>query len=245
MDTLFGIVGDGFVLLASDTSQVQSIVLQKTDEDKIMILDEFKLLGTSGETGDRVQFSELIQKNIHLYQYRNGLPLSTDGAAHYMRGQLATALRKGPYSVFLLLAGWDKETGPSLYYMDYLATMHKLDKASMGYGGYFMLSLMDKHWKPNLTLEEAKKIMYLCIDEVQRRLVVAPPNFVIKIVDKDGARELERRDTVVDATNVTTATASPEAEFIDAPAAAAAEAGTSQADAVTKPPTESETKPPT
>lgn len=41
---------------------------------------------------------------------------------------------QGPYSVFLLLAGWDKETGPSLYYMDYLATMHKLDKASMGYG---------------------------------------------------------------------------------------------------------------
>jgi 20S proteasome subunit beta 4 len=53
MDTLFGIVGDGFVLLASDTSQVQSIVLQKTDEDKIMVLDEYKLLGTSGETGDR------------------------------------------------------------------------------------------------------------------------------------------------------------------------------------------------
>jgi 20S proteasome subunit beta 4 len=44
-----------------------------------------------------------------------------------------------------------------------------------------MLSLMDKHWKPNLSLEEAKKIMYLCIDEVQRRLVVAPPNFVIKV----------------------------------------------------------------
>jgi hypothetical protein len=41
---------------------------------------------------------------------------------------------QGPYSVFLLLAGWDKATGPSLYYMDYLATMHKLDKASMGYG---------------------------------------------------------------------------------------------------------------
>jgi len=42
----------------------------------------------------RVQFSEYIQKNILLYQYRNGIPLSTSAAANFTRGELATALRK-------------------------------------------------------------------------------------------------------------------------------------------------------
>ena len=42
----------------------------------------------------RVQFSEFIQKNILLYQYRNGIPLSTSAAANFTRGELATALRK-------------------------------------------------------------------------------------------------------------------------------------------------------
>lgn len=53
MECLFGLVGDKFALVVADTSQVQSIVVQKTSEDKIMLLDSHKLLGTIGEAGDR------------------------------------------------------------------------------------------------------------------------------------------------------------------------------------------------
>jgi 20S proteasome subunit beta 4 len=44
MDVLFGMVGDGFVLLVSDTSRVQSIVVQRTAVDKIVQLDSHKLM---------------------------------------------------------------------------------------------------------------------------------------------------------------------------------------------------------
>jgi len=43
-DVLFGLVGDGFVLLVSDTSRVQSIVVQRTEVDKIVQLDGHKLM---------------------------------------------------------------------------------------------------------------------------------------------------------------------------------------------------------
>jgi hypothetical protein len=36
MDCLFGIVGDGFTLVAADTSAVQSIIRMKLGEDKIL-----------------------------------------------------------------------------------------------------------------------------------------------------------------------------------------------------------------
>lgn len=41
---------------------------------------------------------------------------------------------KGPYNTNLLIAGWDKKTGPSLFWMDYLATMHSMNIAGTGYG---------------------------------------------------------------------------------------------------------------
>lgn len=44
--------------------------------------------------GNRVQFTEYIQKNVALYQFRNGIPLTTAAAANFTRGELATALRK-------------------------------------------------------------------------------------------------------------------------------------------------------
>lgn len=100
--------------------------------------------------------------------------------------------------VNILLAGYDKETGPSLYYIDYIATLHKVDKASFGYGSYFSLSMMDRHFHSGMSVEEAVDLVDKCILEIRSRLVVAPPNFVIKIVDKDGAREYAWRESVND-----------------------------------------------
>lgn len=48
----------------------------------------------------RVQFTEYVQKNVSLYQFRNGIPLTTAAAANFTRGELATALRKVSSRVF-------------------------------------------------------------------------------------------------------------------------------------------------
>ncbi|KAI3993094.1 hypothetical protein MKX01_009837 [Papaver californicum] len=207
MECVFGMVCDGFVLVAADTSAVNSILVHKSDEDKIMVLDSHKLLGASGESGDRVQFTEYIQKNVSLYQFRNGIPLTTAATANFTRGELAAALRKNPYSVNLLLAGYDKETGPSLYYIDYIASCHKVEKGAFGYGAYFSLSMMDRHYRSGMSLEEATDLAEKCIVEIRSRLVVAPPNFVIKIVDKDGARVHKWVDSIKDEGAATVAAA--------------------------------------
>ena len=39
-----------------------------------------------------------------------------------------------PYQANILLAGWDKKAGPTLHWMDYLATSHKMNVAGTGYG---------------------------------------------------------------------------------------------------------------
>ena len=93
-DVLFGLVGDGFVLLVSDTSRNQSIVVQRTQVDKIVQLDSHKLMATSGSPGDAENFSEFVKANLKLYELRNNAALTTHAAAHYTRGELATALRK-------------------------------------------------------------------------------------------------------------------------------------------------------
>lgn len=44
---------------------------------------------------------------------------------------------QNPYQVNMMLAGWDKDQGPSLYYLDYISTLHKVEKGGMGYGMFF------------------------------------------------------------------------------------------------------------
>ena len=147
------------MLVCSDTTAVQSIVTMKQDEDKVVPIDSHKVFALSGEAGDRVNFSEFVIANVRLYALRNGVNLSTKAVANFTRGELATALRKSPYHTNLLLAGFDQGEGPALYWCDYLATLHHMNICGTGYGSYFVLSLFDKLWRPDLTEADALDMM--------------------------------------------------------------------------------------
>ena len=54
-----------------------------------------------------------------------------------------------------------------------------------------MLSLFDRLWRADLSQEEALDLMEQGVAEVKRRLVVAPPDFVVKVIDKDGIRTVK------------------------------------------------------
>jgi 20S proteasome subunit beta 4 len=190
MDSQFAFVGSNFVVVVADTASVQQIIVQKSDEDKILQLDSRKLLALSGPKGDVSNFGEFVKCNLNLYRLKNGRALSTSAAAHWTRNELAKALRSGPYQVNGLFAGYDDQNGPELYFLDYLATMHKVNSSGHGYGGMFSLSLFDKHWVPNMSKEQSLELVRKCVAEIQERLVVAPEKFLIKIVSEKGVEQM-------------------------------------------------------
>ena len=57
----------------------------------------------------------------------------------------------------------------------------QLPFAAHGYGAMFTLSILDRHYRPNLTLEEAKDLLKKCIAEVcmhNNLLCIYQSNFV-------------------------------------------------------------------
>ncbi|KZV59961.1 20S proteasome subunit [Peniophora sp. CONT] len=192
MECSFAITGKDYVIVAADTTSARSIVKMKIDEDKIKTLSPHLLMAYSGEPGDTVQFAEYVERNIRLYHIRNVHGLRPQSAAAWIRRALANSLRsRSPYSVNLLLGGFDKaEEKPHLYWIDYLGTQATVPFAAHGYGSYFALSLLDRYHNPEGTLEEGLDTLRRVIDETAKRLVVAPGNYKIKVVDKDGVREV-------------------------------------------------------
>jgi len=193
METSFALTGKGYVIMAADTTASRSIVKMKIDEDKIKTLSSHLLMAYSGEPGDTVQFAEYVERNIRLYQIRNLYPLRPSAAASWIRRSLAASLRsRKPYSVNLLLGGYDIAShDPHLYWIDYLGTMTEVPFAAHGYGSYFALSLLDRYHDPSASVEEGLATLKRCIEEVSKRLVVSPGKYKVKIVDKDGTREVE------------------------------------------------------
>lgn len=205
MDSVFGFVGKDYAIVAADASQIRSVICFKRDESKMWDVESNKVLAASGPQADRVAFCEFIQKNLKLDGLRTGLKQSVHATANYVSGELATALRKGPFQVNCLLGGYDgavidgeegmktagtSEEGPSLYWMDYMGTLQKTMFGAHGYCGVFVYSLFDAHWNPGMSREEGIELARRCIDEVNLRLVIAQPKFIVKLITKEGISEI-------------------------------------------------------
>lgn len=180
------------VILAADQSNARSILVYQDNIDKIAALTSHSAMAVAGPNCDLVNFTEYISKNIRLYELANdGTKLSVHAQANFARGELAYALRKGPYQVNTLLGGFDKnlsKEGAALYHLDYMGTLHKVPFGAHGYAAYFTLSIMDSEYKENMTEEEAITIIEHCIKEIQTRFMLKQPNYMIKAIDKDGVR---------------------------------------------------------
>lgn len=192
MDCMFGMVGDGYTLVMSDTKFARGPVIQSNAIDKMFKLNDHNVMLTGGELGDVVNFSEYIQRNVQLYEKRNGLALNPHATANFTRNQLAGALRtRNAYQVNLLLAGFDNKLNEgSLFFVDYLGSMAKAPFAVHGHAAYFCLSIFDKHYKEGMSLDEGLALMKKCVDEMRQRYVINSETFALRAIDKDGVRDV-------------------------------------------------------
>jgi 20S proteasome subunit beta 4 len=188
MEVLLGITGKDFTLIAASKAAMRGATILKVSDDKTRQLNKHTLMAFSGEAGDTVQFAEYIQANAQLYSMRNETDLSPSALANFVRGELASSLRsRKPYNVNLLLGGVDPITHkPSLYWLDYLASLASVPYAAHGYAQYYCLSLLDKHHQPDISLERGMELLRLCADELKRRLPIDFKGLVVKVVTKDG-----------------------------------------------------------
>ena len=192
MDTTFGIAGKDWALIVCDTAVNRSIFSLKHDEDKIVQMSGHKILGASGEQCERYQFTNFMMRNLELQEFRTGVELSVEATAQYMRTELATALRKGPYQVNCLMGGYDHtDKRAKLFWMDYLGTLQQVNKGAQGYAGYFVNSVLDQHWKQEMTLEQGIEAAKQCCKELDTRFMINQHGYICKVVTKDGVKVVE------------------------------------------------------
>lgn len=193
MDIILGIRVQDCVIFASSKAVTRGISVLKASDDKTRLLSPHTLMSYTGEAGDTVQFAEYIQANMQLYAIREDTELSPAATASFVRQQLATSLRtRKPYQANVLVGGYDvAKNSPHLFQIDYLGTKVELPYAAHGYAGFYTFSLLDRHYRPDMTEAEGLALLRQCVDELQLRMPVDFKGVMVKVVDRDGARQVE------------------------------------------------------
>lgn len=194
MDIVLGIRVQDCTIIATSKAATRGISILKDTDDKTRVLNSHNLIAFTGESGDTVHFAEYIQANVQLYTMReNDVELSPKAIASFVRNQLATLIRsRKPYQVNALIAGFDVKTNtPSLNWIDYLGTQAELPYGAHGYAAFYCSSLLDRHYRKDMKLDEGLKLLDDCLKELDRRMPVDFKGCYIKVVDKDGVRDIE------------------------------------------------------
>ena len=91
----------------------------------------------------------------------------------------------------LLLGGYDEPSSePALYWIDYLGTLVQVPFAAHGYASYLTLSTMDRYHRPDMSLEEGLQLLKQCINEMRTRFVIDVGSFSVRIITREGVREV-------------------------------------------------------
>ena len=93
MDSQFAICGDDWVIVCADTSINRSIFTLKNNEDKIVQINQFKVMGATGEQADTSKFSNLMCRNLQLEELRTGHEPGVEATANFLRSEIDQSFR--------------------------------------------------------------------------------------------------------------------------------------------------------
>ena len=196
MHFLVGLATDDFVIIAADKANISfGAIIATDDHNKEFRLGKKLTMAVIGEQGDTDQFGEYIKANVSLYAVKNGYELAPHCAHHYIRLLIARGLRSRDdprFVVDALIGGYDDiENKAYLGSVAYLGNSLPSQRFLFrGFSGRFCYSIMDQQYKPNLTEEEAIKLVDKCIREGKKRFVSNLPGYRLSIIDKNGYRRL-------------------------------------------------------
>ncbi|OON14746.1 hypothetical protein X801_09459 [Opisthorchis viverrini] len=59
-----------------------------------------------------------------------------------------------------------------------------------GYGSYLTLSVLDRDYRPDMTVDQAVNLLRSCAKEIQKRFIVNLDRYCVRLVTKDGISAL-------------------------------------------------------
>lgn len=178
-----------FIIMMADTKLYQSILTDSVEVEKLTSLDNRGLLMCMGSAGPL--FSRHILTSLPLIGQGSSGPPPVARTAHII-GRTIQDIRHNtfqgnPLDLHLMLGTADETQGLKLYRGDPFGFLVEVPCAYIGVNGFVTVSIVDKYYRPDLTLQEAYSLLKQCVQHMKRRSIISYPRFTVKVLDRSGA----------------------------------------------------------
>lgn len=154
--TIAGIVFKDGVILGADTRATSDTIVADKNCEKIHFLAKNMYCCGAGTAADTMFLTKQIASQLELLRLNTGKQVPVCVANRLLKQHLFRY--QGYIGAALVLGGMDK-FGPSLYCIHPHGSTNRLPYTTMGSGSLAAISVFESRWRPDLSLEEGKKLV--------------------------------------------------------------------------------------
>ena len=187
--TTIGIVTKDSIVLAADMQATMGHISSNSDMAKIYKINNHLAVTVAGSVGDALVLVRFLRVQANLYELEHKRPMNARACATLL-SNILNANRMVPFFTQFILAG--SVGGFSLFNLDIAGGVVEEKQFSFtGSGSELALSVLDKHYKPNITTKEAIELAKEAISSAKKRDVFTGGQGIkIVVIRKDGIEEL-------------------------------------------------------
>jgi len=152
------------VILGADSRTTTGAYIANRVTDKLTQVHDRIWCCRSGSAADTQAVADIIQYYLQMYAVQHGEPPATEVAAALFRELCYT--NKDALSAGIIVAGWDKRAGGTVYSVPLGGSLHRQPFAIGGSGSTYIYGYCDSTYKPGMTKEE-------CVSFVKNALALA------------------------------------------------------------------------
>ncbi len=186
--TTCGIVSkDGAVLAAERRATMGTLIAHKVTK-KVLRLDENLAMTTAGLVGDLQLLGRYITAEVELYRLKRGIPMPVEACATLMANILVNR-RYFPYLVQLIIGGVDNKGG-HVFSIDLAGGSIEDKWTSTGSGSPYVFGVLEDHYHPDLSMDEAIDLAIRSISAAMRRDSASGDGIDVAAISSRGYREI-------------------------------------------------------
>jgi 20S proteasome subunit beta 5 len=187
--TTLGFIFDHGVLLAVDSRASMGSYIGSGSVKKVIEISRY-LLGTmAGGAADCSFWERNLAFLCRLHELREGKRISVAAASKLLANNVYQYRGMG-LSMGTMIAGFDENKGPSLYYIDDDGTRLKGDRFSVGSGSTYAYGVLDSGYRKNMTVEEAVELGKRSIWHATHRDAYSGGTINVYLIQADGWKKM-------------------------------------------------------
>jgi len=193
--TIVGIVCKDGVVMAGDRRATAGNMVMMKNALKVVQLNDYLVVSGTGVSSDIDMLQKIIAAELRIKELRSKKRPNIKEAANLIANMAYRNIRQPsmiPFIAGLLVAGFNEDGTCELYSVEPAGSVLKVEDydANFGSGMPFVLGLLERQWRPNLTIEQGVELAKESIKSSTQRDTGSGNGMDIVTITKDGIKKV-------------------------------------------------------